>query len=131
MPGPGAGDDREARLGEQPRDFLRGQVLRIVGMRARRAEDRDALLDVREVVEAFDELAHDAHHAPRVGAREVVAVAAGLQQLFVFGLGTDPAPDRVVDDSRARPTVRWRVFCDGGVRPAARCPASVRSRKPS
>ena len=41
----GAGDDREAGLGEQSRDFLRGLILRIVGMRARRAEDRHALVD--------------------------------------------------------------------------------------
>jgi hypothetical protein len=56
-------------------------------MRSRRAEDRHAALDVREVVEAFDELAHDAHDAPGIGAREVLAIAAGLEQLLVFGEG--------------------------------------------
>src|SRR3954468_22473406 len=53
-------------------------------MRARRAEDRYAAANVREIVEALDELAHDAHHAPRIAAREVGRVASRLQQLFVF-----------------------------------------------
>src|SRR6478672_9505413 len=37
--GPGAGDDREPRLGEQACHFLRGLILRVVGVRPRRPED--------------------------------------------------------------------------------------------
>lgn len=33
--------------------------------------------------------------------------------------------------TRVAPDVRPELFSDGGVRPAARCPASVRSRTPS
>ena len=99
-----AGDDREAGLGEKPRDFLRALVLRIVGAGARRAEDRDALLNIRQRIESLDELAHDAQDAPRIGPREVIEAAAWLlQQLLVLGNRGVGTANRVVHfASRAR-----------------------------
>ena len=69
-----------------------------------RAEPKIATprLHVREVVEPLDELAHDAHHAPGIGAREVLAAASRLQEFFVFGDGRYVAANRVVDDPRRR-----------------------------
>jgi len=100
-----AGDDREALLAEQLPDLDRGEVLRVVGMRARRAEDRDALLDARELVEALDELRHDAHHAPRVGGPEVGARSAVLEELRVLGERPGHVTDRVV----GRGALEWFV----------------------
>src|ERR1019366_8402763 len=81
----GAGDRREARQGEEAPDLHRRQVLRIVRMRSRRAENGDRLPDVRELVESLDELAHDPQHAPRVAPREVVRVGDRLEELLVLG----------------------------------------------
>ena len=88
----------------------------------------------REVVEPLDELAHDAHHAPRIGAREVVARRSAPGSSFSSSVtgahrscgSTSSTISRVAPDGRA-----WRLARDGGVRPAARWPASVRSRNPS
>ncbi len=61
-----ARDHRHARLGEQAPGLFRGLVHRIGRLGAGRSEDRHAAGDVLQVVEAPDELAHDAEHAPRV-----------------------------------------------------------------
>src|SRR6185312_10790095 len=97
-PGARSGDRRESRLRAEPADFGRRRVLRIVRLRARRAEDRDRLADVRELVEPFDELAHDAQHAPRVAAREVVGMGERLEEFLVLGaVRFVLIADRVVD----------------------------------
>ncbi len=73
-------------------------------MRARRAEDRDALRDRREVVESLDELPHDAHHAPGVLPREVGRVRRRpLEELLVLGDRHAERADVVVDLAHARP----------------------------
>jgi hypothetical protein len=52
IPGPAPVITSKPGLGEQPPDLLRGLVLRVVGRRARRAEDGDAALHAGERVEA-------------------------------------------------------------------------------
>ena len=73
-----------------------------------------ALSTRRERIEAFDELAHDAEHAPRVGPREVDARACLLKELLIFSHGACIA-DRVVDDASVAPTFFRRpateAFC--------------------
>src|SRR5258708_33099880 len=65
------GDDGESGLGQELGGLLGSEILRIVGGRAGGAEDGDTALDLGEVVEALDELTHDAQHAPRVRAGEI------------------------------------------------------------
>ena len=79
-------------------------------MRPRRTEDGDALRDRGEVIEALDELAHDAHHAPRIRPRKIRCFGRCLQELLIFGDGTDVAANRVVDDARRTRGTRSRPF---------------------
>ena len=75
-------------LRQQPAVSHRLHVVRIARLGARRAEDRDAVADVGQVVEAPDELAHDPEHAPRVRLHEQLLRPLrrrALQQLLVFG----------------------------------------------
>jgi hypothetical protein len=114
-----AGDDRKSGFGEQPSYFFRCLVLRVVRVRAGRSENRNALSNVREIVEAFDELPGDAHDAPGVGACEIPAqIAAGLKQLFVFGDGRTEISDIAVDDSLGAGRAHRRFL---GWRRSARC----------
>ena len=88
MPGPAAGDHRYAGLGEEPRRFLGGLVHRVARLGARRTEERHAAGHVLQVVEAPDELALDAEHAPRIRRAPKAAdvlVDRHVEQLFVFG----------------------------------------------
>src|SRR5258708_882542 len=62
------GNDGESGLGEELCGLLGREILGIVGGRAGGAEDGDAALDLGEVVEALDELTHNAQHAPGVRA---------------------------------------------------------------
>src|SRR5207249_641958 len=73
-------DDGEALLGEHARGLHRLLVVRVVDERARRAEDRYRVVHVRERVEPFDELSHDAEHPPGVGPRERAALTGELRE---------------------------------------------------
>jgi hypothetical protein len=48
----------------------------------------------------LDELAHDAHHPPRVGLAEIPPVLVGLKQLLVLRDGAVERADRIIDDPR-------------------------------
>ena len=79
------GHDRKSILGQELRRFRRRRVVGIAWLGARRAEERHPLLDARQLVEPLDDLAHDAHHAPGVGAREIVApLGREVEQLLVL-----------------------------------------------
>ena len=69
--------------GKQRPRFLRCFVFRIVGRRPRRAEDRDAVRDMRQVFKALYELAHDAKNAPRIGVEKFIG-ARRLEQLLIL-----------------------------------------------
>jgi hypothetical protein len=97
--GAGAGDDVESRHGQQARCLHCRVVMGIVGTDSRRTENRDRFLDRGQRVEPVDELAHDAHHAPRVGSREIDSRTRLLQDFFVFGYRRRIA-NRFVDRSR-------------------------------
>ena len=79
---PAAGDHRIAALGEASADLPRRDVVRGVLGDARGSEDRDGHAHAREHVEAVDELAHDAQHAPRIGVDEPRILLA-LEQALV------------------------------------------------
>src|SRR5437667_10468610 len=85
--------------------------MRIVGTDPRRTENRYRFLERSKCVETFDELSHDAQHAPRVGSGEVESGTRLLKELFVFGDRSRVA-NRVVDSSRysrelSRTLLRW------------------------
>ena len=63
-------------------DLDRGGILRIFRIGARGTEYRYGFADVREFVEPFDELAHDAQHAPGVAAREVIGMRQSPEEVF-------------------------------------------------
>ena len=52
-------------------------------MSTRGAKDRYTATQRRQFVEAFDKLAHDAEHAPRIGVRKLIRPWA-LEQLLVL-----------------------------------------------
>ena len=79
-PAAAAGDDREAGAAEPSGDVARVLVLGIVRMRARRTEDRHAVLDVLERLEAHLQLAPHAPDPHRVGGDRGVAL---VEQLLV------------------------------------------------
>src|SRR5690242_693727 len=82
---PAAGDDREPFLREHPGGFHRLLVVGVVGLGASRAENRDGVVDVRQGVEALDELSHDAEDAPGVRLDERPRLARSLrEELFVL-----------------------------------------------
>ena len=108
-PGARARNNREALFGQQFRGLARGIVLRIIRPGARRAEDRYALRDLGERIEAFDEFRRDAHDTPWIGAREATQIRLRrLQQLLVFGQ-RGPIANRLIDQSRVHPTRRART----------------------
>jgi hypothetical protein len=65
-----ARDDRESRIRQEARRLYRLLVHGLTGHGACGSEEGDRVLDIRERVESFDELPHDAEHAPRVGTRK-------------------------------------------------------------
>ena len=77
-----ARDHGEAALRDAVADLPRSRVVGRVGLDARRPEDRHGQADAREHVEAVDELAHDAQHAPRIGVDEA-GILLALQEPFV------------------------------------------------
>ena len=83
--GPAAGDDREALLGELGRQPARRAVVAVPASDARRPEDADGRPDLREGVEALDELAHDPQRPPGVGVLEVGGRPARSEELLVLG----------------------------------------------
>ncbi len=99
-PGTCAGDDRESRFREEPRDFLRSLVLRIFRRCARRPEYRDALLDGRQGIEAFDELTGDPHYTPRISPREIHSRRWLLKELFILRHRRHVGANRVVNAHR-------------------------------
>src|SRR5260370_5465835 len=74
-PGAATGDDREAFLGELAGRLDGLLVAGLVGLGARRAEDGDGAVDVRQRVEPLDELHHNAQYATRVRRGASAAVA--------------------------------------------------------
>jgi hypothetical protein len=78
-----AGDDREALLTQPPRKGASPRVARVVARRARRAEHRHGLADVREPVEAGAQLVLHAQEPLRVGELGKDRRRLRLQQLLV------------------------------------------------
>ena len=76
IPGASTGDHRDAGLRQQPRGLDCGGVVGIIGLGPGRAEDRDPVPHIRQVVESPDELPHDAKHAPGVGDEELLLFMA-------------------------------------------------------
>ena len=98
MPGPAAGDDREAGLAEQLRGLDGGVVVLVRELRPRRAEDRHRRIDLGEMIEAGHELARDPQHAPRLTLQHFLRVgrsrslrsssaSRGLEGMVAGGVG--------------------------------------------
>ena len=75
-----AGDDGEAGLRQRAAELRAGVVGRSVSGDPRRAEDRDGRPDLGQRVEALDELAQDAQHAPGVGVEERRPLGRGARR---------------------------------------------------
>ena len=84
-----AGDDREAGAAERGGRLARLRVHRVVARRARGAEDRDRLADVREALEAGPQLLVDPPQPRRVVELGDDRRGVGLEQLLV-GRGRRP-----------------------------------------
>ena len=95
--GSAAGDDREARLAQQPRGGAGARVLRVVARRAGGAEDRHRLADVRERREAGPQLLVDDELLERSG---VSAPRFGPVRRQVAVVGDAPVPGRRVARSQ-------------------------------
>src|SRR5918995_799686 len=67
---PAAGDEVYASVRQAPRQLGRSLVVRVLGLRPRRAEDGDCRTEPCQRVETLDELAGDAQRAPRVRVQE-------------------------------------------------------------
>src|SRR2546429_9695663 len=94
------------------------RIVRIVGWGPRRPEHGDGVVDVRERVESFDELAHDPEHAPRVRPREGAALAGNLgEETFVL---SDRRPWRAARALRHGRPARYRRKGRGARAPGAR-----------
>src|SRR5690554_3550479 len=64
-------DDRIAVTCEKLGDGLRGLIVWTIRLDTWGAENRDAVANIRELVESFGELADDSEHAPRFAAFEI------------------------------------------------------------
>src|SRR5918994_5316777 len=84
-PGAAAGDDREATLADEAGGLAGELVVRIVGGRARRAEEARCGRDARERVEAHAQLLDDAVDAVLVGQGRADRRLLGGDDLFVEG----------------------------------------------
>src|SRR6267143_6029515 len=67
-----AGDYRAACARQQSAGLLGGLIFRMIRGRARRAENRNAILDVGQIFESLNELAHDAKHTPGVSVQKLI-----------------------------------------------------------
>src|SRR5688500_1142763 len=83
--GPATGDDREALLDERRGQPPSRAVVAVAPADAGRAEDADRRSDLRQRVEALDELAHDAQRSPRIGLLERDRRLPRPEQLLVLG----------------------------------------------
>src|SRR5258706_2623283 len=77
--------DHSASCARQHRaGFLRGLILRMIRGCASRAKNSYPILDVRQIFESLDELAHDAKDTPGIGMQKLIC-ARRFQETFVLG----------------------------------------------
>src|SRR6187549_1876443 len=90
--GAATGDDREALLGERGGQPARRPVVAVPASDARRPKDADGRPNVREGVEALDELAHDPERPPGIGVLEVDGLPLRSEEFLILGPAFGGAP---------------------------------------
>ena len=131
IPGPPPVITAKPRSAMPAPDLARGGVVRRVGLDARGAEHRHGQADPRQHVEAVDELAHDAQHAPGVGVDEA-RVLLPLEQALVgrahalLGrpLGRDATDAALLGPAFVRPAFLGHLVSSTRI-VSARAPAST------